>query len=180
MKENILIIAGFGGQGVMLMGQVLATAAMIENKHSTWLPSYGPEMRGGTANCTVVISEEMIGSPIADTPNSVIAMNIPSLLKFEEKLSQNGILIINSSVVDREPSRHDIQVAKIDANKIAEDIGNLRVANMVVLGAYVEKTGLVSMESIEKAFERKLTGQKAKLIDVNITAVKAGMKAVRN
>ncbi len=180
MNENILIIAGFGGQGVMLMGQVLATAAMIEDKHSTWLPSYGPEMRGGTANCTVVISEEMIGSPIADTPNSVIAMNIPSLLKFEEKLSPEGLLIINTSVVDREPSRKDIQVAKIDANKIAEDIGNLRVANMVILGAYVEKTGIISMESIEKAFERKLTGKKAKLIDMNIKAVKAGMKAVRN
>ncbi|MEA2066142.1 MAG: 2-oxoacid:acceptor oxidoreductase family protein [Thermotogota bacterium] len=180
MKENILIIAGFGGQGVMLMGQVLATAAMIEDKHSTWLPSYGPEMRGGTANCTVVISEEMIGSPIADTPTSVIAMNIPSLLKFEEKLSPEGLLIINSSVVDREPSRKDIQVAKIDANKIAEEIGNLRVANMVVLGAYVEKTGLISMESIEKAFERKLTGKKAKLIDMNTKAVKAGMEAVRN
>ena len=180
MNENILIIAGFGGQGVMLMGQVLATAAMIEDKHSTWLPSYGPEMRGGTANCTVVISEEMIGSPIADTPNSVIAMNIPSLLKFEEKLSPEGLLIINTSVVDREPSRKDIQVAKIDANKIAEDIGNLRVANMVILGAYVEKTEIISMESIEKAFERKLTGKKAKLIDMNIKAVKAGMKAVRN
>lgn len=180
MNENILIIAGFGGQGVMLMGQVLATAAMIEDKHSTWLPSYGPEMRGGTANCTVVISEEMIGSPIADTPNSVIAMNIPSLLKFEEKLSPEGLLIINTSVVDREPSRKDIQVAKIDANKIAEDIGNLRVANMVILGAYVEKTGIISMESIEKAFERKLTGKKAKLIDMNIKAVKAGMEAVRN
>jgi 2-oxoglutarate ferredoxin oxidoreductase subunit gamma len=180
VNENILIIAGFGGQGVMLMGQVLATAAMIEDKHSTWLPSYGPEMRGGTANCTVVISEEMIGSPIADTPNSVIAMNIPSLLKFEEKLSPEGLLIINTSVVDREPSRKDIQVAKIDANKIAEEIGNLRVANMVVLGAYVEKTGLISMESIEKAFERKLTGKKAKLIDMNIKAVKAGMEAVRN
>lgn len=180
MNENILIIAGFGGQGVMLMGQVLATAAMIEDKHSTWLPSYGPEMRGGTANCTVVISEEMIGSPIADTPNSVIAMNIPSLLKFEEKLSPEGLLIINTSVVDREPSRKDIQVAKIDANKIAEDIGNLRVANMVILGAYVEKTEIISMESIEKAFERKLTGKKAKLIDMNIKAVKAGMEAVRN
>jgi 2-oxoglutarate ferredoxin oxidoreductase subunit gamma len=180
VNENILIIAGFGGQGVMLMGQVLATAAMIEDKHSTWLPSYGPEMRGGTANCTVVISEEMIGSPIADTPNSVIAMNIPSLLKFEEKLSPEGLLIINTSVVDREPSRKDIQVAKIDANKIAEDIGNLRVANMVILGAYVEKTEIISMESIEKAFERKLTGKKAKLIDMNIKAVKAGMEAVRN
>jgi 2-oxoglutarate ferredoxin oxidoreductase subunit gamma len=122
----------------------------------------------------------MIGSPIADTPNSVIAMNIPSLLKFEEKLSPEGLLIINTSVVDREPSRKDIQVAKIDANKIAEDIGNLRVANMVILGAYVEKTGIISMESIEKAFERKLTGKKAKLIDMNIKAVKAGMKAVRN
>jgi 2-oxoglutarate ferredoxin oxidoreductase subunit gamma len=180
VNENILIIAGFGGQGVMLMGQVLATAAMIEDKHSTWLPSYGPEMRGGTANCTVVISEDMIGSPIADTPTSVIAMNIPSLLKFEEKLSTEGLLIINTSVVDREPSRKDIQVAKIDANKIAEEIGNLKVANMVVLGAYIEKTGLISMKSIEKAFEEKLIGKKAKLIDMNIKAVKAGMEAVRN
>ncbi|ACR80835.1 MULTISPECIES: 2-oxoacid:acceptor oxidoreductase family protein [Kosmotoga] len=180
MSEHILIAAGFGGQGVMLLGQVLATAAMFEDKHSTWLPSYGPEMRGGTANCTVVISDEFIASPISDTPNELIIMNIPSLLKFEKNLTPSGIMILNTSVVDREPTRTDIKVAKVDANKIAEEIGNLKIANMVALGAYLAMTGAVSTGSIEKALRKKLTGKKVELIDLNLKAIEAGMRAVKD
>jgi len=179
MSENILIAAGFGGQGVMLLGQMLATAAMYDNKHSTWLPSYGPEMRGGTANCTVVISDELIGSPVTDSPGELIIMNIPSLLKFEPALKEDGLLILNTSVVDRAPQRKDVEVVKIDANKIAEEIGNTKISNMVMLGAYLEKTGAVTVESVEKALRKKLTGKKAALIELNLKAIEAGMKLAR-
>ena len=179
MSEHNLIASGFGGQGVMLIGQIIATSAMIENKHSTWLPSYGPEMRGGTANCTVVVSDEEIGSPVTSNPNELIIMNIPSLLKFEPKLKKNGFMIVNTSVVDRKAKRDDIDITYIDANNIAEELGNLKVANMVVLGAYIGKTKCISLESVEKAFIKKLTGKKAKLIDLNIKAVKKGMEFVK-
>jgi len=152
---------------------------MFEDKHSTWLPSYGPEMRGGTANCTVVVSDEDIGSPVTSNPNELIIMNIPSLIKFEPKLKKNGFMIVNTSVVDRKAKRDDINITYIDANNIAEELGNLKVANMVVLGAYIGKTKCVSLESIEKAFKKKLTGKKAKLIDLNIKAVKKGMEFVK-
>lgn len=179
MSEHNLIASGFGGQGVMLIGQIIATSAMFEDKHSTWLPSYGPEMRGGTANCTVVVSDEDIGSPVTSNPNELIIMNIPSLIKFEPKLKKNGFMIVNTSVVDRKAKRDDINITYIDANNIAEELGNLKVANMVVLGAYIGKTKCVSLESIEKAFKKKLTGKKAKLIDLNIKAVKKGMEFVK-
>ncbi|OAA31881.1 2-oxoacid:ferredoxin oxidoreductase subunit gamma [Kosmotoga arenicorallina S304] len=179
MSENILIAAGFGGQGIMLLGQILATAAMYDNKHSTWLPSYGPEMRGGTANCTVVINDEPIGSPVTDTPGELIIMNIPSLLKFEPSLKENGLLILNTSVVDREPKRQDIDLVKIDANKVAEEIGSTKISNMVMLGAYIEKTGAVTVESVEKALRKKLTGKKAALIELNLKAIESGIKLAR-
>ena len=179
MSEHLLVVAGFGGQGVMLIGQILATAGMFDNKHTTWLPSYGPEMRGGTANCTVVVSDEPIGSPITNTPNELIVMNIPSLIKFEKEIQAGGVMVINTSVVDRETNRNDISVVKIDENSIAEKLGNLKVANMVVLGAYLEKTGTVTMEGVRKALEKKLTDRKASLLDLNIQAVEEGMKSVR-
>jgi 2-oxoglutarate ferredoxin oxidoreductase subunit gamma len=179
MSEHILIAAGFGGQGVMLLGQVLATAGMFDDKFTTWLPSYGPEMRGGTANCTVVINDEPIGSPITNTPNELIIMNIPSLAKFEGSILPGGVMIVNTSVVERDTTRNDITVVKIDASSVAERLGNQRIANMVVLGAYLEKTGAITLEGVKKALEKKLLGRKASLIDLNVEAVKAGMQAVR-
>ena len=178
MSLHGTIVSGFGGQGVMLIGQILSYAAMVEGKNVTWLPSYGPEMRGGTANCMVVIDEEDVGSPIIDKPTEVIAMNIPSLIKFEEELEKEGMMIINTSVIDKEPTREDITVIKIDANKIADEIGNLKVANMVILGAYIEATKIISVEAVQKALEKKLTGKKAKLIQINIEAIKRGMQVV--
>ncbi|MCB1223490.1 MAG: 2-oxoacid:acceptor oxidoreductase family protein, partial [Mesotoga sp.] len=112
MSDHFLIAAGFGGQGVMLIGQILATAGMFDNKHTTWLPSYGPEMRGGTANCTVVVSDEPIASPITNTPNELIIMNIPSLIKFEKEIQSDGLMVINTSVVDRDTIRDDISIIK--------------------------------------------------------------------
>ncbi len=179
MSYHGTVISGFGGQGVMLIGQLLSYSAMIEDKNVTWMPSYGPEMRGGTANCSVVIDDIPIGSPVVDKPTEVIAMNIPSLLKFENDIIPNGILVLNTSVIDREPVRKDLKIIKVDANKIADELGNLKTANMVVMGAYIEASGAVSLENVKKALEKKLTGSKADLIDINIQALKKGMEAAR-
>ncbi|PNR93657.1 2-oxoacid:acceptor oxidoreductase family protein [Petrotoga sp. 9PWA.NaAc.5.4] len=173
-----LIAAGFGGQGVMLFGQILSLAAMIDGKYTTWLPSYGPEMRGGTANCTVIISDEYIASPVLDEPTEVVAFNIPSMLKFEKNLKEEGLLFINSSVIDRKPSRKDIHVIKIPASEIADEIGNPKILNMVMLGAYLKATEAVSHDSIKEALERKLIGKKKDLLKLNLKAIEAGMREV--
>ena len=130
-------------------------------------------MRGGTANCTVVVSDEPIASPITNTPNELIIMNIPSLIKFEKEIQSDGLMVINTSVVDRDTIRDDISIIKVDANAIAEKLGNLKVANMVVLGAYLKKTGAVTLEGV-KALEEKLTGSKAALVNLNIRAIEEG------
>ncbi|MBP7913644.1 MAG: 2-oxoacid:acceptor oxidoreductase family protein, partial [Proteocatella sp.] len=134
--ENKVICAGFGGQGVMSMGQLLAYAGMIEDKYVSWLPSYGPEMRGGTANCGVTVSDEEIGSPIITNDADIaIVMNLPSLIKFEKDVKPGGKIFINSSLIEKKVERTDIEVYYIDANKIAADIGNIKAANLVMLGA---------------------------------------------
>lgn len=178
MKHHAFIAAGFGGQGVMLFGKILSLAAMYENLYTTWLPSYGPEMRGGTANCTVVVSEEYIASPVVDQPTEVIAFNIPSMYKFEKMLPENGILLLNSSVIDREPERKDVQIYKIPANEIADELGNVKVQNMVMLGAYLKATNAVSFDSVKKALEKSLKGKKAALLEINLKAIESGMNAL--
>jgi len=172
------VLAGFGGQGVMLMGQILAQAGMQEGKNVTWFPSYGPEMRGGTANCTVVISDEPVASPIVDTPDVVVAMNIPSLLKFEPRLKRSGFLFLNSSVIDRKATRSDISVVEVPANEIADKIGNLRVANMVMLGAIIAVTNCVRKDSIVSALQYKLGEKGSSLLKLNIEAIETGIKHV--
>ena len=178
MLERI-IISGFGGQGVMLMGRLLAYAGMLEGKNVAWMPSYGPEMRGGTANCTVLISEEEIGSPIVSHPKTLIAMNQPSLDKFEPNVNEDGLIILNDSLIDREVSRNDVNVIKIPADDIADKLGNSRAANMVVLGAYVEKSGIVKLETIFKALEKALAGRNKKLLELNKEALKQGAELVK-
>ncbi|WP_038051499.1 2-oxoacid:acceptor oxidoreductase family protein [Pseudothermotoga elfii] len=173
-----IIFAGFGGQGVMLMGQVLAQAAMNQGKHTTWFPSYGPEMRGGTANCTVVVSDEPVASPVVDTPLEVVAMNIPSLLKFEPKLKKDGYLFINTSVIDRKPQRNDVKVIEIPANDIAEKLGNVKVANMVVLGAFVYTTKCTEVDSLIEAMKYKLSAKNSEIIELNVKAIFEGVKHV--
>jgi len=178
MLERI-IISGFGGQGVMLMGRLLAYAGMLEGKNVAWMPSYGPEMRGGTANCTVLISEEEIGSPIVSHPKTLIAMNQPSLDKFESNVNEDGLIILNDSLIDREVSRNDVIVIRIPADDIADKLGNSKAANMVVLGAYVEKSGVVKLETIFKALEKALTGRNKKLLELNKEALKQGVELVK-
>lgn len=170
-----IFIAGFGGQGVLLIGQMLAYAAMYEDKNVTWMPSYGPEMRGGTANCTVCISNDPIASPlVTDNFDVLIVMNSPSLEKFEKNLKPGGDLFINTSIVDIEPTRTDINIYRVNCNKIAEEkIGNAKTSNMVMLGAIIRGTGVVSIEVMEKVFAKVFTGRKAKLIPANTEALVA-------
>ncbi len=167
------IIAGFGGQGVMSMGLSLTQAAMLEDKNTTYLPSYGAEVRGGTANCTVVISDDEIASPVASSPEFVIAMNQPSVVRFQNQIQSGGLFFINSSLVETEISRGDINVVSVPANSIAEELGSPRSANMVMLGAFIKKSGLVSFDSIIDALKATL-GKKQKLLAINEKALKAG------
>ena len=178
MLEKV-IIAGFGGQGVMLMGRLLAYAGMLEGKNVAWMPSYGPEMRGGTANCTVIISSEEIASPVVPEPMSIIAMNKPSLEKFEPTVQKDGLIVLNSSLIEQKVNRDDVCVVKVPANDIANELGNTRVANMVALGAYVKKSGVVKPETIFKALEKALSGPKQKLLNINKKALKQGAELVK-
>ncbi len=178
MLEEKLIVAGFGGQGVMLMGQILSYAATHEDRNTVWIPSYGPETRGGTANCQVTISDERINSPVVSEPDSLVVMNHPSLAKFENKLKSGGSLFINSSLVEQDGIRDDVDLYPVDANKIALDIGNLKVANMVMLGAYIAVTDLFDKEAIFKVFDELFTGRKEALVALNRKALEAGMDAV--
>lgn len=178
MEERI-IIAGFGGQGVMAMGQLLTYSGMIEDKKVSWLPSYGPEMRGGTANCNVIISNEPVGSPVVVEATAALVLNKPSLDKFEKAVVKNGKLFINSSLIDRKSNREDIDVFYIPANEIANEIGNSRVANMVMLGAYLEAVNPVSLESIYKAFGEVFGENRAHLLPINKKALEKGAEIAR-
>ena len=169
-----VIMAGFGGQGLMFIGKLLAYCAMKHELNVTWIPSYGPEMRGGTANCTVVISDEPIGSPVISAPEALIIMNNPSLEAFEPKLKDHGLLLLDSTLVTRKVKRIDIETVAVPADDIAMEIGEKRAANMVMLGVYVAKTGIISENDIAEGF-RALFGGKAQFLDVNIKAFERGM-----
>ncbi len=177
--EKSFVFAGFGGQGVILAGKLLAQAGADHGLHVTWLPSYGPEMRGGTANCTVVLSDEPIGSPVVDNPTVLLAMNLPSLDRFEKTVAEGGTILVNSSLIGRPIERNDVQVHTVPANDIAVSLGNSKAANMVALGAVIKATGTVPLELIKSAMSRML-GQKdgAKLTAVNEQALDAGYNAV--
>ncbi|MEW9123404.1 MAG: 2-oxoacid:acceptor oxidoreductase family protein [Thermotaleaceae bacterium] len=179
MATQQVICAGFGGQGVMSMGQLLTYAGMIEEKNVSWLPSYGPEMRGGTANCSVILSDKPVGSPIVTHATSAIVMNLPSLLKFEKDLITDGLLLVNSSLIDQKASREDVVPYYIPANEIADGIGNAKVANMVMLGAFLELTKIVSIDSIIAALRKVFGPSKEHLIPMNKAALEKGAEAVR-
>ncbi len=178
MEERI-IAAGFGGQGVMALGQMLTYAGMVEDKRVSWVPSYGPEMRGGTANCNVIISDSLIGSPVVIEATTALVLNKPSLDKFEDSVVVGGRLFINSSLIEDKSTREDIEVYYVPANDIANELGNNRVANMVMLGAYLEVTKMVGMDSIEKAYAKVFGESKAHLFPINKEALEKGAQAVR-
>ena len=176
---NEIMIAGFGGQGVMAIGKTLAEAGMKENKDVSWLPSYGPEMRGGTANCCVVLTDDAIVSPIVLEPTDLIAMNLPSLLKFEPTVKAGGTIFVNSSIITEKVTRTDVKAVYVPCLEIAQELGNLKVANMVMLGAYIQAMGNLKVETIKEMLVHMFTGPKAKLVDLNIEALARGAACVK-
>ena len=171
-----IIFSGFGGQGVLMMGYVLAFAGMNEDKHVTFLPSYGAEVRGGTANCTVVVSDEELASPIASSPEFVVAMNYPSMIKYQNMVKPGGTMFLNSDLISEDPARDDINVVKAPVNTLAHEMKADRSLNMVMLGVVAVKTDMVSEDALMSAIEKVLQGKKKSLIEMNQNALKAGMK----
>lgn len=173
-----MIFAGFGGQGVMLMGQILAYAGMMEGQQVSWFPAYGPEMRGGTANCSIIIGDEPVGTPIVTEPAVVVAMNLPSLDKFEPHLASGGMLLINSSLIERPAHRTDVKVMLVPCNDIAKELGNPKVANMVMVGAIVAASGVVKIESVLQVLAKKIFKNKPEVMKLNEQAIRRGMACI--
>jgi 2-oxoisovalerate ferredoxin oxidoreductase beta subunit len=171
-KNPEIKIAGFGGQGILLLGAAMAQAGMIESYHVSWLPSYGPEMRGGTANCHVNIREMDVGSPMVSNPSVLIAMNRPSLEKFEDDVVKHGLIMYDSSLIDIEPTRDDVEILSVPATKMADELGNTRVANMIVFGVYMGYTGLMKKETIYESLKSAIKHKR--FIDINVRAVDKG------
>ena len=176
MTLNILL-AGFGGQGILFAGKVMAYAGMMEGKEISWLPSYGPEMRGGTANCSVCISDEKIGSPLVTNPDILIAMNLPSLEKFENDVVPGGTIIVDSSIIHKKVERDDVKTIYLDASSMAEENGLKGAANMVILGRMFAETSFCSYENLERGLRKSVPARKADLVDSNLKAIGLGMKS---
>jgi 2-oxoglutarate ferredoxin oxidoreductase subunit gamma len=171
-----IIFAGFGGQGVLFAGQLLAYAALEEGKHVTWIPSYGPEMRGGTANCTVMVSDEPIGSPVCLNARICVVFNNPSLEKYEESVKPGGLLIVNDSMVVHPPRRVDLEVVMLPATAAATEIGQVKTTNIVLLGALLARRPLVTPETIVAVLTAKLGARKAHMQEVNSAALRRGLE----
>ena len=177
MEEMRIVFAGFGGQGLLFAGKVVAYAGLIDDHEVSWLPSYGPEMRGGTANCSVTMSDAPIGSPLIMNPNVLIAMNQPSLLKFEPDVTAGGIVLVDTSLVTRLPERTDITVFPLEATNMAEEAELKGLANIVLVGKLLKETSFCSIETIEAAIRKAVPPRKTALIEKNIQALKIGMEA---
>jgi 2-oxoglutarate ferredoxin oxidoreductase subunit gamma len=176
--QEEIIISGFGGQGTLFAGQLLAYAAMDSGHHVTWIPSYGPEMRGGKARCTVIVSDEEIGSPLVRRPSAAIVLNIPSMDAFEPAVKPGGVLVVNSSLVPRKSERDDMRVIYAPATDMAEELGNVRLANVICLAALVKATGVVSLEAVEQALDDHLPERHRKLLGLNKEAMGKGAALV--
>ena len=178
MEEERVIIAGFGGQGIMFMGKLLCYAGMMEKKHVTYMPSYGAEVRGGTAYCNVIISSEEIPSPVVSEPTTAIIMNSPSMVKFEPMVAKRGLLIVNTSLVTRLAKRKDIEVIQVAATNVADRLGNTRVANMVALGAFLAKRTIVELSTVMAAVQEMLPSYRQHLVEINRQALLEGKSYV--
>ncbi len=178
-KATDVLMAGFGGQGMLLAGKLLAHAAMNDGREVSWLPSYGPEMRGGTANVIVCVSPEPIGSPLITTHAALVVMNLPSLEKFEGRVRPGGVIVVNSSLVERDPARDDCVVVTVNARRVAKEAGSDRAQNLVMLGAYVGASDVIPPASIEKAIENEFSGKKARFVPGSIAAFRAGVEIGR-
>lgn len=174
MKTNQILIAGFGGQGVLFTGKMLAYKGMYEGKEVSWLPSYGPEMRGGTANCSVILSESPVGSPIVSTPDILMVMNLPSLDKYENSVKTGGKIFVDSTFIDRKVNRDDVDVYYIPATKMASDAGVPTLANMILLGKVIKETGVISLDGMKTMFEKIISAKRQSLIETNLTTIDMG------
>jgi len=177
--EKSIVFSGFGGQGALFAGQLLTYAALDASKHVTWIPSYGPEMRGGTAHCMVVVGDDPIGSPLVRNPDMAVAMNLPSADKYEPIVKENGLLVVNGSLVKRPIRRHDIDVIVIPANDIAQSYGSIRLANVVMLGALLAATELLPLQVVEQALEAHLPERHKRLLPANKAALHDGAQFAR-
>jgi len=177
--QTEIIIAGFGGQGVLFAGQLLAYAAMDAGAEVTWIPSYGPEMRGGTANCTVIIADEEIGAPTVRNPKAALVFNLPSFDKYEPLVAPDGVLVVNSSLVDRGFNRSDIRAVLIPANEIAESLGDKRMTNMVMLGALLGVLPILPLTAVQKALEDHLPERHKRLLPLNFKALEMGAEVAQ-
>lgn len=176
--QTEIILSGFGGQGVLFAGQLLAYAAMDEGRHVTWIPSYGPEMRGGTAHCTVIISDDEIGSPLVRRPAAVIALNLPSRDRYAPLVAPGGVLVVNASLVPHGAPRDDIRVLEVPANELAEALGNGRLANVVLLGALLAALPVLPLEAVERALGAHLPERHRALLGLNRQALRQGAAQV--
>lgn len=177
MTEEI-IIAGFGGQGVLSMGKILAYSGVMQDKEVTWFPSYGPEMRGGTANVTVIVSDDRISSPILNEYDTAIILNQQSMDKFEKTVKPGGVLLYDPNGITRHPSRKDINIYKVEGVEEAAKMGNVKIFNMIILGAYLKLKPIVKIENVKKGLEKSLPERHHKLIPLNIQAIEKGMDIV--
>ncbi len=169
-----ILIAGFGGQGILFSGKFIANEALLRGKEVSWLPSYGPEMRGGTANCSVIISDSAIGSPIISNPDILVVMNLPSLDKYEDKVKKNGKIIADSSLIDRKVLRDDVSAHYIPATRLASDSGLAGLANMVVIGYLIKASGIIPYENIERTAAKTVSSEKKELYSLNLKAIELG------
>lgn len=174
--QNEIIVSGFGGQGVLFGGQLLAYTAMDHGLHVTWIPSYGPEMRGGTANCTVIIGDEEIGSPMVKRPSAVIAMNLPSMVKYENLIKPDGVMIVNTSMVDRPATREGIQIVSLPGNDLAEAIGNIKSLNMIMLGALVAALPVFPLEAVIESMDAHTPERNKRFLPANVKALRTGFE----
>ncbi|MBE2222721.1 MAG: 2-oxoacid:acceptor oxidoreductase family protein [Anaerolineae bacterium] len=172
--ETSIVISGFGGQGVLFTGQLLAYAGMDNDKHVTWIPSYGPEMRGGTANCTVIVSDDPVGSPLVAEPDVAVVLNLPSFEKYEGLVKPGGLLVVNSSIVNAETLRNDIEVVSVPANQIADELGSVKMMNMAALGALLAKRPFLTLSQVKQALDDHLPARKADLLEANKLVLQKG------
>jgi 2-oxoglutarate ferredoxin oxidoreductase subunit gamma len=176
--ETSIVISGFGGQGVLFTGQLLAYAGMDNDKHVTWIPSYGPEMRGGTANCTVIVSDDPVGSPLVAEPDVAVVLNLPSFEKYEGLVKPGGLLVVNSSIVNAKAERSDIDVVTVPANQIAEELGSVKMMNMAALGALLAKRPFLTLPQLKQALDDHLPARKANLLEANKLVLQKGYDTV--
>jgi 2-oxoglutarate ferredoxin oxidoreductase subunit gamma len=174
MSTTEVLIAGFGGQGILFAGKFLAYAALLQNRNVSWLPSYGPEMRGGTANCSIILSDVQVGSPIVSKPDILIAMNLPSLDKYESTVAPGGKIFVDSSLIERKVERTDVDVYYVPATKLASDSGLTTLANMIILGKMVKETGAIDFATIDDGLTKVVSAKRANLLDANRKALEMG------